>query len=416
MHDRRERGTVGRVPVGIASILGLLLAGCEGDIPVRLMQRDLDSVRSEVAAVSRMSEGDKAYLEDRLGKIEADLKSRLEKAGQERREDIEGFMRSQASLNTKLDELAEQARLTQGRVEEIGHRIVELSKRLDPIGGQVGQVGRRLDGVERQVTQAAAAAQEAKAIGQTATTAAQDATAIAQQAATASQQTAQDVTDALRQMAEQTNAALQQVNTSTQLALTEARKAGAAQPTGQPTAQQAPAVVKLPPPISVSPSTTVAALPPHSTVPARPPISAATPDELYKNALNDYTRGKYDLAIDGFRAYIIQYPNTSLLPNAHYWLAESFYSVKNYGLAIKQFDRFLTEYPDNPKVPGAILKQGYAYLEGGNNSQGRTVLNDLIKRFPKSPEAKSAKNRLSKLKKSSGTGSGAKSTSKKRAP
>ena len=91
-------------------------------------------------------------------------------------------------------------------------------------------------------------------------------------------------------------------------------------------------------------------------------MSAATPDELYKNALNDYARGKYDLAIDGFRAYIIQYPNTSLLPNAQYWLGESFYGAKNYGLAIKQFDRFLTEYPDNPKVPGAMLKQGYAYL------------------------------------------------------
>ena len=410
MPGQSERVSVVRFAVWMALILAVLVTGCEGDVPARLMQRDLDSMRSEVAAVSRTGESERAFVEERLGKLEADLKGRLEKAGQERREDIEGFMRSQASLNTKLDELAEQARLTQGRVEEMGHRISELNKRLDALGSQVGQTGRRLDGVEKQLSQAVVGAQEA--------------TALAQQAATASQQTAQDVTDALRQMAEQTNAALHQVNTSTQLALTEARRAGAAQqvtqPTiqqvTQPTIQQASSVVKLPPPISVSPSTTVAALPPSTTLPARPAASAVTPDELYKNALNNYTKGKYDLAIDGFRTYIIQYPNTSLEPNAQYWLAESFYGVKNYGLAIKQFDRFLADYPDNPKVPGAMLKQGYAYLETRNTSPGRTVLNDLIKRFPKSPEAKSAKNRLSKLKKSSGTISGAKGSAKKRAP
>ena len=413
MHDREERGTVGRLTVGIGSILAVLVAGCEGDIPASLMQRDLDSVRSEVAAVSRTSEGERAFVEERVGKIEADLKSRLEKAGLERREDIEGFMRSQASLNMKLDELAEQGRLTQGRVEEIGQRISELNKQVDASGGQAGQVGRRLDSVEKQLSQAVAAAQEAKVFGQTATTAAQEATALAQQAATTSQQTAQDVTDALRQMAEQTNAALQQVNTSTQLALSEARKAGAAQQVGQPTAQQAPVAVKLPPPISASPPATAAPSPASAAPPARPAMSAATPDELYKTALNDYTKGKYDLAIDGFRSYIIQYPNTSLMPNAQYWLGESFYSVKNYGFAIKQFDRFLTEYLDNPKVPGAMLKKGYAYLEIGNVSQGRTVLNDLIKRFPGSPEAKSAKTRLSKLKKSPGRGSGAKGASKR---
>ena len=221
MAGRNERGTVPRFTVGMASILAVLVGGCEGDLSLNLMQRDLDSVRTEVAAVSRTNEGGRAFVEERLGKLEADLKSRLEKAAQERGEDVEGFLRSQASLTTKLDELTEEARLTQGRVEEIGHRISELSKRVDAVGSQVGQ--------------AVVTAQEARIAAQAASAAVQQATALAQQAAKASQQTAQDVTDALRQMAEQTNAALQQVNTTTQLALTEARKAVAAKQTVQPT-------------------------------------------------------------------------------------------------------------------------------------------------------------------------------------
>lgn len=401
MPGKSERVSVARFAVWMALILSGLVTGCEGDLHSILMQRDLDSLRSEVAAVSRTNEGDRVFIEQQLAKVEAELKSKIEKAYQERNEDLEGFMRSQASLSTKLDDVIAEGRLTQGRFEETSQRISELTKRVDALVVQVGQLVRRMEGYEKQLSQAVAAGQEANLL--------------AQQATTAAQQTAQGVTNALQQMAEQTNAALQQMNTSTQLALSEARKASAAKQTAQPIAQQAPTVVKLPPPISASPPAGTAPSPAPPALPARPAANPMTPDELYKNALNDYTKGKYDLAIDGFRTYIIQYPETSLLPNAQYWLAECFYSLKNYSLATKEFDRFLADYPDNPKARGAMLKQGYAYLEMGNTPQGRTALNNLIKRFPKSPEAKSAKNRLSKIKrkKSTGSGSGAKSLSKR---
>ncbi len=126
-------------------------------------------------------------------------------------------------------------------------------------------------------------------------------------------------------------------------------------------------------------------------------VSAATPDELYRNALNDYTKGNYDFAINGFRSYIALYPKTSLLPNAQYWLGESYYSQKNYDQAIKEFELLAKEHPDNPKVASAMLKQGYAYLEIGDKSRAQTVLNNLQKHFPKSQEAKWAKERLSQV-------------------
>jgi len=126
-------------------------------------------------------------------------------------------------------------------------------------------------------------------------------------------------------------------------------------------------------------------------------VSAAAPDELYKNALNDYTRGNYDLAVTGFLNYMTLYPKTSLIPNARYWLGESLYSMKNYNGAIREFDLLVREHPGNSKVASALLKQGYAYLEMGDKAQARRVLNDLLKQFPKSQEAKWAKERLSQV-------------------
>jgi tol-pal system protein YbgF len=125
--------------------------------------------------------------------------------------------------------------------------------------------------------------------------------------------------------------------------------------------------------------------------------SVQSVDELYRNALNDYAKGHYELAINGFRSQIEIYPDSSLAPNARYWLGESYYSQKNYGQAIKEFALLAKQHPDNPKVASAMLKQGYAYLEMGDKSRARTVLDNLLKQFPKSQEARLAKERLSKL-------------------
>ncbi len=443
MPGKNERAR--RAPVGAltGSILGVLAAACEADIPMRLMQRDLDSVRSEVAAVSKTTEGDRVFIEERIGKLEAELRGTIGKALRERQQALDEFMRSQANLSTKLDELAEEARATRGRVEEMGHRITELNTRVDAVGDQAGQqVGRRLDGLEKQLSQVVATAQEAKVASQTAAVAAQGATSIAQQATIASQQTALQVTDALQQMADQTNAAVQHVSATTQLALTEARKATAAQQaqltasppsppalpvvkvpsspptpapaaTGVPSSPPAPPVVKVPaPPPAARPVEAKAPAPPRTSGP-RAIVSAATPGDLYKTALNDYTRGNYDLAIDGFRSYITLHPKTSLVPNARYWLAESFYSQKNYGQAITEFELLITQHPDNPKAASAMLKQGYAYLETGETSRGRTVLSDLVKRFPKSQEARLAKDRLNQVKGGPESGSTAKGRPKR---
>jgi tol-pal system protein YbgF len=124
------------------------------------------------------------------------------------------------------------------------------------------------------------------------------------------------------------------------------------------------------------------------------PGSLPSPDEAYTQALNDYTKGNYDLAINGFRTYLTYYPKTSLVPNAQYWLAYSYYSKRDYPSAIREFDKLIKEYPDSAKVPDAMLKKGYAYLELGEKAQGQGVLRELMAKFPKSREARLAQDRL----------------------
>jgi len=121
------------------------------------------------------------------------------------------------------------------------------------------------------------------------------------------------------------------------------------------------------------------------------------PEEVYKNALGDYTKGDYDLAIAGFRSYVQNYPRTSLVPNAHYWLGESYYGQKNYAQAIEEFEVVIRDYPDSPKVPSALFKQGDAFLQLNDLKQATAALCELAdakSKYSRTREAQLAREKM----------------------
>ena len=130
------------------------------------------------------------------------------------------------------------------------------------------------------------------------------------------------------------------------------------------------------------------------TVPAPP---AADPEQTYQAAYRDYTRGNYDLAIEGFRDYVDNNPKSDKADNAAYWIGESLFSQKKYRDAIEQFDNVVTKYPKSDKVPGALLKKGYAYIALGERAQGIVQLQYVVHEHPKSQEATLARQRLKQL-------------------
>jgi tol-pal system protein YbgF len=146
-----------------------------------------------------------------------------------------------------------------------------------------------------------------------------------------------------------------------------------------------------------TPATTASQGPAGQSPASTPPTTApASPEakRLYQAALGDYQRGKFDLAAQGFRAYLQQAPNGDVADTAQYYLAESLYSAKDYRNAIAEFERLVRDYPQSPQVPSALLKTGYAYYEIKDGTQGRRALRTLIEKYPMSREAKLAEERL----------------------
>ncbi len=126
--------------------------------------------------------------------------------------------------------------------------------------------------------------------------------------------------------------------------------------------------------------------------------AAPPPDVLYNNALRDYNGAKNDLATQEFSDYVKFYPNTDLAGNCYFYLGEIQFRQGNYQQAAQSYDQVLQNFPTGTKVASAQLKKGFSLIELGKQDDGVSELRRVIQRYPRSPEALQARERLRQLK------------------
>jgi tol-pal system protein YbgF len=118
------------------------------------------------------------------------------------------------------------------------------------------------------------------------------------------------------------------------------------------------------------------------------------PRELYSQAYADFARGNYDLAIQGFTEYMTHYPETDFTDNAQYWIGECLYGKKQYAEAIGAWNTLFRDYPSSDKLPDGRVKKGMALERLGRRSQALVEYRYVVDRYPTSPAARIARERL----------------------
>jgi tol-pal system protein YbgF len=126
--------------------------------------------------------------------------------------------------------------------------------------------------------------------------------------------------------------------------------------------------------------------------------AATTPDALYLKGLDLLKAGETTAAREQFSKFLEQNPKHELAVNAHYWIGESYYGEKNYESAILSYQDVIKNYPGKEKVVAAMLKQAMAFNAIKDAKSARFVLKKLVEGFPKSEEAKKAKELLKEMK------------------
>ena len=128
---------------------------------------------------------------------------------------------------------------------------------------------------------------------------------------------------------------------------------------------------------------------------AAPPTPAGNEmGQLYDQAAQDLTQGRYGLALQGFREFLRRYPAVELSDNAQYGIGECFFAQSVFDSAEVEYGKVESGFPGADKAPAALYKLALSRDRQGKAAAAKKTLEDLVKRFPNSGEAQLARERL----------------------
>ena len=138
---------------------------------------------------------------------------------------------------------------------------------------------------------------------------------------------------------------------------------------------------------------------PATETPAPAVVVATGPSviDIYNEARNDYTQGRFALAISGFKDVLELDKRGDLADNAHYWMGESYLAQRQHELALGEFDKIIRDYPQSNKRPDAYLKKAMTLEEMGRRSEANVMYELVIEQFPRTAQERVARRKLEDL-------------------
>lgn len=131
---------------------------------------------------------------------------------------------------------------------------------------------------------------------------------------------------------------------------------------------------------------------------ASPQLDPLVESRSYEAALAQFREASYPSAIAGFNGFLKTYPDSTLAPNAQYWIGYAYYSLKDYKSALAHQQKLVLVYPASTKVPDAMLNIAANQLALEDTAGARKTLEELVVKHPGTEAAKLAARRLSALK------------------
>lgn len=121
-------------------------------------------------------------------------------------------------------------------------------------------------------------------------------------------------------------------------------------------------------------------------------------NEAYDKAVNLVLKEKrYEEAIPEFRAFNLKFPNSAYAANSHYWLGQLLFSKNDLKSAKSEFEIVYSQFVDSPKRSDSMLKLAIVEEKLNNLARAKSLLEELVARYPSSSAAKLAKPKLAKL-------------------
>lgn len=122
-----------------------------------------------------------------------------------------------------------------------------------------------------------------------------------------------------------------------------------------------------------------------------PDLGVGEADNLFKGAYMDLTLGNYDLGVQGFKNYLVRYPDAQNADAARYYLGESYFALSRYLEAVAEYQTVVREHSKSRFVPSSYLKSGMCYKQLEERQLSDRAYRELISKYPRTEEAEQAR-------------------------
>jgi TolA-binding protein len=113
-------------------------------------------------------------------------------------------------------------------------------------------------------------------------------------------------------------------------------------------------------------------------------------DHLFNTAREDYIRGKYDLAYQGFKALYEKDDGGTYKELSLYWMGECLWKADRPDRALEMYQRVLKEFPAGSQGCPARLKMGLIYDQKSDIARRNEIWKQLVAVCPQTNEAERA--------------------------
>jgi tol-pal system protein YbgF len=123
-----------------------------------------------------------------------------------------------------------------------------------------------------------------------------------------------------------------------------------------------------------------------------------SPTRMYDQSYADYSAGQYDLAVDGFQAFIRTFPTSPRAAEAQLYTGYSLYNAGKNTEAVAALNKVISDYPQSSSVSSAYYKLGLTYEALKQPDNARKAFETVVQKYASSYDAVLAQQALERLK------------------
>ncbi len=117
------------------------------------------------------------------------------------------------------------------------------------------------------------------------------------------------------------------------------------------------------------------------------------PNEIFKTAKELFSEGRYQEAADQL-AKVEKNSKAKNKDDATFLRGECFFSLKQFKKAVVEYSKFPEKYTHSSHYPEALYKIGLSFESMGMKEDAKGFYQELVEKFPKSPQAKKIRKKV----------------------